>query len=193
VFFYQISSDLVGLFRYPLADFVALCGFGLTPAHFPRSESAGLFRRAGECPGLGDIDLQEPGLPWFNIRTEAVIELDVGNTGIEGLWGIESYNSLRVLDASANSLLDIWPLFSVPEMVQVDLRENTSIPCDQLDQLELMLGADAVLRPVTCVLRDPLIYLKRAIKGYVAREWRTGSEPVVGWGGCDRPSVGVAG
>jgi Leucine-rich repeat (LRR) protein len=102
--------------------------------------------------GLGDIDLQEPGLPWFNIDTETVVELDVSHTGIEGLWGIESYKSLQVLDASANSLFDIWPLFYVPELESVDLRDITTIPCDQLDQLELILGADAVLRPATCVL-----------------------------------------
>ncbi|MGD8590655.1 MAG: hypothetical protein PVG22_17680, partial [Chromatiales bacterium] len=95
---------------------------------------------------------QEPGLPWFNIDTETVVELDVSHTGIEGLWGIESYKSLQVLDASANSLFDIWPLFYVPELESVDLRDITTIPCDQLDQLELILGADAVLRPATCVL-----------------------------------------
>jgi Leucine-rich repeat (LRR) protein len=101
--------------------------------------------------GLGDIDLQQPGLPWININTEAVIELDVSNTGLEGLWGIESYQSLQVLDVSANRLFDIWPLFYAPELESVDLRDITTIPCDQLDQLELILGADAVWRPLTCM------------------------------------------
>ena len=101
--------------------------------------------------GLGDIDLQEPGLPWFNIDIESVIELDLGNTGIEGLWGIEGYRSLQLLDVSANRLFDVMPLFSVPKLELVDLRENSGIPCWQLDQLEWMLGVDALLRPATCL------------------------------------------
>ncbi|MEN8180525.1 MAG: hypothetical protein ABFS39_18155, partial [Pseudomonadota bacterium] len=125
--------------------------------------------------GLGDIDLQEPGLPWFNINTEAVAELDVSNTGIEGLWGIESYASLQVLDASDNNIFDIFPLFYLPALEFVDLRGNTSIPCDQLDQLELILGPDVVLRPVTCLIgQASLVNMDPSIDGLALNEAPSG-------------------
>ena len=101
--------------------------------------------------GLGDIDLQEPGLPWLNIDTSAIVELDVNHTGIEGLWGIESYKGLETLYTADNDILDIDQLFYLPELTFVDLDGNTNIPCEQLNELEQILGPDGMLWPMTCM------------------------------------------
>jgi len=102
-----------------------------------------------------------------------VIELDVGNTGIEGLWGIEEYTSLQVLEASDNRIVDIYPLFNLFALALVDLRGNTGIPCDQLDQLEqiLGLGSSAVLRPATCVVgQAPNVTIDQPFGGFAIIE-----------------------
>ena len=60
--------------------------------------------------GLGGIAIGEPGVPWFNIPRDRVVELNLANTGLEGLWGIEEYAGLEVLDAAGNRINDLWPL-----------------------------------------------------------------------------------
>ena len=123
--------------------------------------------------GLGDIDVHEPGLPWFNINHAAVIELDVSNTGIKGLWGIEQYTALQVLDAADNRIADINPLFNLPAQKFVDLGGNTGISCVQLDQLEqiLALRSGTVLRPATCVVgQAPIVTITQPIGGFAIFE-----------------------
>ncbi len=135
--------------------------------------------------GLGDIKMEGQWVPVFiNQYTGQpynLIELDISNTGLQGLFGIEQYSQLQILDASNNALFDIAPLqygvngplplrelnLSNNQIVEViplstlvtleslDLTGNTAIPCDQLDYLVLSLGQDVVIRPASCVVGMP--------------------------------------
>jgi len=102
--------------------------------------------------GLGSINFDQPVIPTFNIPRDQIIALDVSNTGIMYLAGLEEYSRLESLDASNNNLMEINSLFLLQNIRLVDLHGNLYIPCDQLDQLEGMVSIESVIRPATCII-----------------------------------------
>ncbi len=139
--------------------------------------------------------------PFYNRDTGmlfALTELDLSRTGLESLMGISYYEDLQVLaasgngltsldpldfialyspdqlkrlDLSANRLEHILPLLNMTGLSQVDLRETTTLPCDQLDQLGRQLEPGGLLRPASCVVGSrPDLMLGESLDGLMGYE-----------------------
>jgi Leucine-rich repeat (LRR) protein len=102
--------------------------------------------------GLGSINLNSYELPYFAFNPMQLVALDISNTGIQALWTIEQYVNLQYLDASNNNLWDISSLMMLQGLTLVDLHGSTSISCAQLDNLEMQIGSEVLIRPETCVI-----------------------------------------
>ncbi len=100
--------------------------------------------------GIGDIQLTTTYFPNNEIDLSQLIKLDISNTGIEGAWGLEGAQNLRILNLSDNYIIDINSILWLERLREVDLRGNQQIPCDQLDTLERRPYIEVVYRPATC-------------------------------------------
>ena len=124
--------------------------------------------------GLGGINFNSPTVPSFGLPIEQITALDVSNTGIEWLGGLEQYTRLDTLDASNNSLMDIISLLLLQNIRAVDLHGNLYIPCTQLDELEGMISIESVVRPATCVIgHAPDIMIQSPADGTMTIEGMT--------------------
>jgi hypothetical protein len=97
------------------------------------------------------------------ICTEELKELDCssGFGTVTDLGGIDQLTGLEDIDLSDgyfkdNDITDVTPLYSLTGLSSLDLTGNDSIPCSQLDQLDVILGPGVVVRPSDCVLVPPV-------------------------------------
>ena len=113
----------------------------------------------------------------INGISDYLLELDISNTGILDLSAVAGLPNLRVLNASANQLVDALPLVQLQKLVVIDLsdndirsvlpladivnlslldlRGNNNIQCAELDELEMRLLPGVLLRPVSCIVMTP--------------------------------------
>lgn len=130
--------------------------------------------------GLGDIAINGPMPLFMNQMTWQpynLVELDLSNTGLLDLPGLEQYDELLSLDISGNSMInishlgylynhplqklnlantnivDITPLWSLSNLKYINLSGNNGIPCDQLDHMAFYVFPEAtIVRPTSCVI-----------------------------------------
>ncbi len=112
--------------------------------------------------------------------------LDISDNNISEVDGLVELEKLRALDLSGNETADITPLSLLKnlrelnmgrnrvrwgvytlswlvDMEQVDLADNDSIPCDDLDKLRNALGEEAVVGVTTCVENPTVDYCGQEI------------------------------
>ncbi|MFT5084237.1 MAG: hypothetical protein ACI9Y1_002290, partial [Lentisphaeria bacterium] len=110
-------------------------------------------------PFLGDfqkwrvLDLSNTGFndtysfnDFTNLRS-----LNLSGNQLLDIAAIDSLNQLVSLDVSDNQLVSIGLLFNLPQLSYVNLLGNESLLCSEIDTLESLLNANAiVLRPLSC-------------------------------------------
>lgn len=128
--------------------------------------------------GLGGVPIGDLNrLPLFGPGNEVglnLVELDISNTGITDFFRILELPALQVLNVSGNQIIDsfvftlllqlteldlsnndleyVLPLGDLVNLSLLDLRGNNNTQCAELDELELRLTAEVLLRPASCIV-----------------------------------------
>ncbi len=119
------------------------------------------------------LDISNTGLD-FVMPHSTLVYLDVSDNQISDLSLFNSFNfpRLKELNLANNLITDITPLLSLWELQTVDLRDNTYIPCQQLDSLEMKVNIVSVLRPSVCSIGyAPTLELYDPVAGGEYMEW----------------------
>ncbi|MFW2371768.1 MAG: leucine-rich repeat domain-containing protein [Gammaproteobacteria bacterium] len=129
--------------------------------------------------GLGDIAINGPIPQFMNQMTWQpydLVELDLSNTGLTDVVGLEQYDELLSLDISGNGIqdithlayipnyllqrislanndiADIGPLYTLTQLNYIDLTGNNRISCIVLDELVMAFPEATIIRPTSCMI-----------------------------------------
>ncbi|MDH5484148.1 MAG: leucine-rich repeat domain-containing protein, partial [Gammaproteobacteria bacterium] len=121
--------------------------------------------------GLNGIAINAPLPPFFNPNTGQpyqLVELDLGNTGILDISGIDQYTTLQNINLSNNNLANIIPLISMSHLLQLDLSGNYAIKCIDLNALTQSLSTTVIVSPSSCVIGSaPSLQINEPLDGAI--------------------------
>lgn len=148
-----------------LSGLTALNLSGNTAIHFSDVKSLIDNNRSLTRIYINGISVYDRRLPLFSfLQHDTVTELDLGNTGIIELWGIESYTNIQRLNLEGNGLADITLLETLTPK-HLNLSNNAIhdvFPLLSMTQLEsLYLSGNSAIKDWWQTVLDNNKYLRR--------------------------------